>query len=159
MTAKLAFVTRATGAQGTAVTKHLLSAGYVVHALVNDPTDARSTPYQALSPSHIKLFAGSLEDEMALKAALTGCTAMYLNLMPSFTDQSAEERQGKAVLGAAKAAGVEHVVYPTMLDLETVAGEGAKRYPYFASIAAGKVKLEEAVRQSGIEKWTILRPG
>lgn len=159
MAAKIAFVTRATGAQGTAVTKNLLSSGYIVHALVKDPNDARSTPYQAISPSHIKLFAGSLDDELALKLALKGCTAMFLNLMPDFTDQSTEERQGKAVLGAAKAAGVKHVVYPTMLGLESVTGEGAERYPYFASIAMGKVVLEEAVRKSGIERWTILRPG
>lgn len=159
MSPKTAFVTRATGTQGIAVTKNLLSAGYTIHALVTNPNDARSTAYQALGPSYIKLFTGTLDDASALGTALAGCTALFLNLMPNFVKQGGEERQGKAILDAAKTAGVKHVVHSTMLGLELFNEQEVAGNPGFAAAVLGKVRVEEAVQKSGIEGWTILRPG
>ena len=159
MAPQTAFVTRATGTQGIAVTKKLLSAGYTIHALVKDPNDARSTAYQALSLSSIRLFSGILDDASALGTALTGCTALFLNLMPNFAEKDGEERQGKAILDAAKTAGVKHVVHSTVLGLETFNEQDTTVNQIFAAVMSGKVRVEEAVRKSGIEEWTIIRPG
>src|SRR4051812_16877081 len=100
MPSKTVFVTRATGTQGVAVTKNLLSAGYNIHAIVTNPDDARSTAYKDLGPSDIKLFTGSLDNISVLETALSGCTALFLNLMPNFVEQNGEERQGKGILDA-----------------------------------------------------------
>ena len=159
MAPKTAFVTRATGTQGIAVTKKLLSAGYTIHALVKDSKDSRSTAYQALSPSSIKLFTGTIDDTSALGTALAGCTALFLNLMPNFVEQGGEERQGKAILDAAKTAGVKHVVHSTVLGLETVNEQETAGKALFAAVMLGKVRVEEAVQKSGIDEWTIIRPG
>jgi uncharacterized protein YbjT (DUF2867 family) len=155
----MVFVTRATGTQGIAVTKILLFAGYNIHAIVNNANDARSTAYKALGPSHIKLFNGSPDDSSTLDIAFAGCTALFLNLMPNFVEQNGEERQGKAILDAAKKAGVKHVVHSTVLALESFTQEFFADNPGLAPAMLGKVKVEEAVQAVGIERWTILRPG
>jgi uncharacterized protein YbjT (DUF2867 family) len=159
MTPKTVFVTRATGTQGIAVTKKLLLAGYNIHGIVTNPNDARSAAYIDLSPAHIKLFTGSLDDISALEIALAGCTALFLNLMPNFIEQNGEERQGKAILDTAKEAGVKHVVHSTVLALESFNEEFFADSPGLAPAMLGKVKVEEAVKTVGIERWTILRPG
>lgn len=159
MPPKIAFVTRATGNQGIAVTKNLIAKGYSINALVTNPNDARSTAYRALSPSSIKLFTGTLDDASALAAALGGCTALFLNLMPNFVKPGDEEQQGKAILDAAKMAGVKYVVHSTVLGLELFDEQEVAGNPGFAAAVLGKKRVEEAVRKSGIEGWTILRPG
>jgi uncharacterized protein YbjT (DUF2867 family) len=159
MPRKIAFVTRATGTQGIAVTKKLLASDYTVHALVSDPDDSRSTAYRALAPAHIELFTGTLDDTSALEVALVGCTALFLNLMPNFVEKGGEERQGKAILKAAKVAGVKHVLYSTLLSLELFDEQRLAENPVFAPAISGKASVEQAVQKSGIDHWTILRPG
>jgi uncharacterized protein YbjT (DUF2867 family) len=159
MTPKVAFITRATGSQGLAVTKHLLSAGYAVHAIVADPDDDRSICYQALSPTHIKVFTGSLDDMSILDAAISGCTALFLNLMPNFMQEGGEQRQGQAILVAAKKAGVKHVVHSTMLGLDLIDEKLLGSNSGAAAVVLGKMNVEKAVREHGFEAWTILRPG
>ena len=159
MSPQTAFVTRATGTQGLAVTKNLLSAGYKVHALVADLSDPRSRAYQALDFSQIKLFTGTLDDISALGTALAECTSLFLNLMPNFVEQGGELRQGKAILDVAKTAGVKYVVHSTVLGLEHFTEQVVAKNPALAPAMLGKVSVEEAVQESGIEGWTILRPG
>ena len=159
MTTKTALVTRATGSQGLAVTKHLLAAGYVVHAILADPDDDRAMSYQALSPERIKIFVGTLDDRPTLEGAMSECTALFLNLMPNFVEERGEQRLGDAILAAAKRAGVKHVVYSTMLGLDLIDEKLFASNPAAAAVVSGKIHLEKAVREYGFDAWTTLRPG
>lgn len=98
----------ATGQQGGAVARALLgSKKFAVNALVRDDTSLASEALKGLGAS---LFKGSWDDGGAVEQAVTGCTALYLNSSPSFTDQEAEARDALNILNKAKAAGVKHVI-------------------------------------------------
>jgi uncharacterized protein YbjT (DUF2867 family) len=154
---KSVLVIRATGTQGTAVTRHLIKAGWTVHAYVVSTTEPRALALQSLSPN-VQLFAGTLEDPLALSRAVSGCTGVFLNQMPSFQDPKQETRQASAILDAAKAAGVKTVVHSTSLGIADLANFVDTR-ALAAPAIYGKADVEDLVRNAGFENWTILRPG
>jgi uncharacterized protein YbjT (DUF2867 family) len=149
------FVIGATGAQGGAVARALLSNNYQVHALVRDPT---STASQALKSQGASLFEGDWDNAPALEAAAAGCTGAFVNVYPLFDDWSAEIRHGKNILAASKRAGVKHVVYASVL--------GANHYETFynpepntfhENYFRSKRTIEGEVQNGDFETWTILR--
>jgi uncharacterized protein YbjT (DUF2867 family) len=154
-----AFVTRATGSQGLAVTKHLLAAGYHIHTILPDPNDARSSSYQALSHTNIKIFPGDLDDTAQVDAALAECNALFLNLMLNVMQADGEAQQGERILKSAMKAGVKHVVHSTVLGLDAYDEATLAKTPAAAAVFGGKIKVEAIVRQYGFDAWTILRPG
>ncbi|KAF2178891.1 NAD(P)-binding protein [Zopfia rhizophila CBS 207.26] len=154
MRSKVALVIRATGSQGTAVTRHLLGSGWTVHAFVNDPENPRAL---ALKDIGAELYKGSLSDSSSVQAAIQGCTAVFLNQMPSFTDD-AETREAQSVLNLAKAAGVKHVVHSTTLPLNDPSIATKIAGSPVAPAVLDKGKVERLVQDSGIT-WTIIRPG
>jgi uncharacterized protein YbjT (DUF2867 family) len=155
MSAKTALVIRATGAQGKGVTKHLLKAGWAVHALVSDPKDPRAITLQEMGAV---LFQGSISDNSSMEAAIKGCTAVYLNLMPSFTDATEESRNATSLLSIAKAAGVQHVVHATSLGLNQPAAPRKDSDFSDHPGVRGKIEVEALVQDCGMT-WTIIRPG
>jgi uncharacterized protein YbjT (DUF2867 family) len=149
------FVIGATGAQGGAVARALLSNNYQVHALVRDPT---STASQALKSQGASLFEGDWDNVPALEAAAAGCTGAFVNVYPLFDDWPAEVRHAKNILAASKRAGVKHVVYASVL--------GANHYETFynpdlntfhENYFRSKRTIEEEVQNGDFETWTILR--
>ncbi|PNP79431.1 hypothetical protein FNYG_07266 [Fusarium nygamai] len=68
MSQTIAFVTGATGTQGGATARELLSAGVKVHALVRDPSSKSAIEIQRLGA---QLFPGNFNDISSLKAAIT----------------------------------------------------------------------------------------
>jgi uncharacterized protein YbjT (DUF2867 family) len=154
---KTALVLRATGTQGRAVTEHLRNAGWTVHALVKDLHEDRTLAIQRLGA---ELFQGTLGDATAIATAIEGCNALFLNQMPSLTSD-AEFRDASAILDAAKEAGIQHVVYNTMLRLDDPDLQATMNLPWARMLSAGvlpKSKIEPLVQSSGIP-WTIIRPG
>lgn len=153
MSSKQAFVCRPTGTLGTAVTKALLQAGYIIHALVPDLDHERTQVHQAMSPERIKLFQGDILEEALLTEAMSGCIVLFLNIMPSFADRNAEANRGKAIIKAAQIAGIQHIVYVSVLGLDVLTKSE------MGAAFSDKNALEEAVQTSEIKHWTLLRPG
>ncbi|KAF2731388.1 NAD dependent epimerase/dehydratase [Polyplosphaeria fusca] len=154
MSTNTALVIRATGAQGKGVVLHLVKAGWEVHALVNDPEEPRARAIQDMGAT---LHKGSLVDAASIQAAAKGCTAVFLNQMPSFTDD-AETREAASLLSIAKAAGVGHVVHSTTLPLNDPNYRDTYEGNFAAPAIFGKADVETLVRDSGLT-WTIIRPG
>ncbi|KAF2094195.1 NAD(P)-binding protein [Rhizodiscina lignyota] len=150
------FVTRATGTQGSAVSRHLRKQGIAVNALVRDPADERAA---ALKDIGVSLYEGSLDDQDAVERTVAGCDGLFLVLMPNLAEEGSEPRQAKLLLGAAKSAGVHHVVASTSM------GAGKMKVPgqdgessLFQRTIEGKYNVEEQVRNGGFDTWTVLRP-
>jgi len=151
------FVCGATGTQGGAVARHLRAKGAEVHALVRDPSSPKAKAIESLG---VKTWHGDFDNEDALKKAIAGCSAVFLNFMPDFTDLSANLRQAKSILSIAKDAGVKHVVYTSGFG-PGVAEKSPSWDPegIIALILASKKDIEAETRASGLKYWTILRPG
>lgn len=101
-------VTGATGLQGSAVTRHLLEAGWQVRALTRN---AASRQAQALAASGADVVQGDLEDVASLRPVFAGAYGVYSVQNPYISGSEAEVRQGKQVADVAKASGVQHLVY------------------------------------------------
>jgi uncharacterized protein YbjT (DUF2867 family) len=105
------------------------------------------------------LFQGTLDDAEALSRAAAGCSGLFLNLMPSFQDDS-EIRQAKVILEAAKAANVKHVVYSTSISVgRHEQSEHWDPKNLAAPALLGKHEVEEMIRHTWGGAKTILRPG
>jgi uncharacterized protein YbjT (DUF2867 family) len=126
-------VTGATGNVGRALVERLTTAGRPVRALTRDPRRA-GLPEQAEVVRH------QLDDPAAL---FEGATHLFLNL------QAAGDTT-PALLDAARAAGVRHVV---MLSSGIIREGADTSHP----IHVRHEKAEQQVRDSGLE-WTFLRP-
>jgi uncharacterized protein YbjT (DUF2867 family) len=141
----------ATGQQGGATARHLLGAGWPVHALVRDPTSAAA---QRLRTAGAELVVGDLDDADSLHAAVEGVYGVFLALTMmvgpriSLDGVAAEIRRGETVLDLAEKVGIEHVVYSSLNGAN--AGSGI---PYYES----KARIEAHIRALGLPA-TILRP-
>lgn len=141
---KVVLVTGATGQQGGATARHLLAQGWSVRALTRDPN---SPPAQTLGEAGAEVVQGDLDDRTSLDRALSGVYGVY-SMQTPYLGVDAEERQGKALADAAKAAGVQHFVYASVGGAERNTG-----IPHFES----KWGIEKHVHELGLPA-TVLRP-
>jgi len=128
----------ANGTVGSEVTKKLLQQGESVRCLVRD--DAKLSQLPAGASGVI----ADLDQPASLTAAFAGISAVFLLNALS----QSETAQGLAAITAARAAGVEKIVY-----LSVPMPEGATHIPHFSS----KIAVEQALMASSID-YTILRP-
>jgi uncharacterized protein YbjT (DUF2867 family) len=143
---RIVLVSGATGNQGGATVEQLLASGRVrVRVLTRNPSSPKAS---ALRDRGVQVVQGDFDDANSLRAALDGASGVFS--VQSFFDggAEAEERRGKAFADAAKAAGVEHLVYTSVDGAERQSG-----VPHFES----KWRIEEHVRNLGLRS-TILRP-
>jgi uncharacterized protein YbjT (DUF2867 family) len=142
---KIILVTGATGNQGGATARHLLANGWQIRALVRDPNKPSA---QALAQQGAEVVAGDYDDRASLNAALNGVYGAFS--VQTFFERGVEveEQHGKAFADAAKAAGVQHLVYTSVGGAEKHTG-----IPHFDS----KWHIEEHIRALGLPV-TILRP-
>ena len=146
MNTKLILVTGATGQQGGAVARHLLKQpGFAVRAFARDSSKPAA---RALAHAGAELFQGNLDDPASIRRAFEGAWGAFSvqNFMEAGHD--GEIRHGKAVTDAAKAAGVQHLVYTSVAGADKKTG-----LPHFES----KWQIEQHVAHSGLS-YTILRP-
>ena len=138
-------VTGATGRQGGAVTRHLLSDGWRVRAVTRRPDGPAARALAALGAQVVR---ADMMDKNQLVNAFHDAYGVYSvqNFMPGGPD--VEIAQGKNVADAAKATGVQHIVYGS-------AGTGATdtRIPSWDS----KLTVEAHARDLGLP-LTVLRP-
>ncbi|NUW33512.1 NmrA/HSCARG family protein [Nonomuraea sp. SMC257] len=143
---KTIVVTGATGNQGGATARHLLAAGWHVRALVRDDTAPAAV---ALAASGAELVRGDLDDRASVEAAVRGAHGVY-SVQSANPDELA---QGRNVADAAKAAGVQHLVYSSVGGAESQNG-------YYQERGWGPIekwKIEEHIHDLGLPA-TILRP-
>ena len=142
---KLILVTGATGKQGGAVARELLRRGYRVRGLTRDTNSARARSLTALG---VEVTQGDFEKTETISAALEGAYGAFSVQNYWEHGKKAEIRQGIRFADAAKAAGVEHLVYSSVAHADESTG-----IAHFDS----KYEIEEHIRISGLP-YTIFRP-
>lgn len=142
---RIIVVTGATGRQGGAVARRLLRDGWQVRALTRNPQSAQA---QALVALGADVMQGDMDNPASLRSLFAGTYGGYSVQTPYIEGVEAEVRQGKNVAEAAKAAGVQHLVYSS-------AGIGNIKtgVPSWES----KLQIEEHMETLGLP-LTILRP-
>ncbi|MGX5804514.1 NmrA/HSCARG family protein [Bradyrhizobium sp. Arg314] len=138
-------VTGATGQQGGAVARALLSKGHKVKALTRSPD---SNAARQLAAAGAEIVAGDLSDKASITKAARGADTMFL--MGTVTEAGMEEEtlQGILAADAAKAAGVGHLIYSSVADANKKTG-----IPHFES----KYGVEQHIERLGIP-YTISAP-
>src|SRR5260221_6706873 len=142
-TQKLVAVVGATGQQGGAVVRALQASGqFKVRALTRNPA------------KHLKMadevVAADLNRPETLKAAFAGAYGVFLvtNAWEAGRDES---KQAQAAVRAAKAAGVQHLIWSTLPNVETISA-GAIDVPHFTD----KAKVENVVKEAGFAHHTFV---
>lgn len=139
---KKIFVTGATGNQGGAVVRNLLSKGFCVKALVRNPAAAKLRPQDCL-----EIIIGDLDDPASYRSHLKGVEGVFCNLVYKYGIDK-EIKQGIVLVNASKENNVEHFVYSSVIGCDLNTG-----IPHWES----KLKIEDNLKASGIG-YTILRP-
>lgn len=141
----LVVVTGATGRQGGAVVRHLLSDGWRVRGVTRAPG---SDEARELVRRGVEVVSADMADLDAMRTACTGAYGVYSVQNPMTAGQEGEAVQGRNVATAAADASVSHLVYGA-------AGPGTPD----TGVAAWDVKLEVAAhaRSCGLPV-TVLRP-
>ena len=147
MSAKLITVYGATGQQGGAVARALLSKdGFAVRAVTRNPDSERAV---ALKKAGAEIIKGDLEDRSTIDAAIAGAYGVFLvtdywgllnRLKNPDLAQEEEIAQGKAVGDACVRAGVKHVVYSGLQVVKDIIGHPV---PHFDSKGLIELYLDQ----------------
>jgi uncharacterized protein YbjT (DUF2867 family) len=151
------FICGATGTQGGAVTRALLNTAPKpsIHALARDPSSPKA---KALEDLGVKLTPGDFNNNEALRAAISGTSAIFMNFMPDFADWGANLRQVNDIIAIAKEAGVKHIVYSSGVGVDDFHNDATVDHDSaVGKVMASKWDIEQAVKGCGLS-WTILRP-
>lgn len=139
-------VTGATGKQGGAVARELLSHGHKVRVLTRKP---QSEPAHALAKLGAEVIQGDLDDLKSLERALNGAWGAFAVQNTWEAGVAHEEEQGKRFAQIARKKNVQHFVYTSVGS-----AQHNTRIPHFDN----KWRIEETVRGLGFPSYTILRP-
>ena len=140
---KLIAVVGATGQQGGGVVRALQASGqFKVRALSRDPSKHRELADEVTE--------ADLNRPETLAAALEGAYGVFL-VTPSSLEGTDERKQGAAAVQAARDAGVKHVVWSTLPDVEAISG-GKFHVPHFTS----KAKVDPIVKDAGFANHTFV---
>jgi uncharacterized protein YbjT (DUF2867 family) len=142
-TKKLIAVVGATGQQGGAVVRALKASGqFKVRALTRDPAKHPQLADEVV--------AADLNRPETLKTAFAGAHGVFLvtNAWEAGRDES---KQASAAVNAAKEAGVQHFIWSTLPNVETISG-GKMDVPHFTD----KANVERVVREAGFAFHTFV---
>jgi uncharacterized protein YbjT (DUF2867 family) len=138
-------VTGATGAQGGATARALLAAGHRVRALTRHVDSPAAHTLRDLGAD---VRHADFDDRASLDAALAGADSLFAVTTPFGADTATETRQGKALVDAASAARLGHVVLTSAAHADRDTG-----VPHYES----KRLVEQHLRASGVP-WTVIAP-
>ena len=142
---KLIAVIGATGQQGGGVVRALQASGeFKVRSLTRNPDKHRELAEEVVE--------GDLDRPETLSAAFKGAYGVFL-VTTSSLEGTDERKQGTAAVQAAKDAGVKHVVWSTLPDVEAISG-GKFDVPHFTS----KAKIDRIVKEAGFAHHTFVIP-
>lgn len=141
---KTIFVTGATGNQGGAVVRNLVSKGFRVKALIRNPD---STLAKSITGEHVKIIKGDLNDPSSYRNYLQNVDGVFCNLQ--FTAGVDKEiQQGLNLATISLEQGVKHFVYSSVVGCDLNTG-----IPHWDS----KLLIEKHIKSTGLN-YTILRP-
>ncbi|MDX8469535.1 NmrA/HSCARG family protein [Mesorhizobium sp. VK23B] len=144
-TKRTVLVTGATGQQGGAVARALLSRGHSVKALTRRPD---SDAARRLASAGANVVGGDLSEAASVIDAARGVDTMFLMGNSYEAGMEEETRQGIIAADAAKAAGIGHLIYSSVADADKKTG-----IPHFES----KYLVERHIIGLGIP-FTISAP-
>lgn len=142
-TQKLIAVVGATGHQGGAVVRALQASGqFKVRALTRHPAKHPQLADEVV--------LADLDRPETLKAAFAGAHGVFLvtNFQEAGTN---EHKQALAAIHAAKDAGVQHFIWSTLPNVETIS-RGKLDVPHFT----GKAKIDRIVSEAGFAHHTFV---
>ncbi|MEU7371369.1 NmrA family NAD(P)-binding protein [Streptomyces hygroscopicus] len=155
-------VTGATGRQGGATARALLSAGVPVRVLVRDPGSARA---RAVASLGAELVTGDLHDRDSVARAAEGVRAVFSVQMPAITengfDFDGERAQGVNLIEGAKAAGVPQFVHTSVSGAgqhTEAPGWAEGRWTMMEGTLGAKSAIQDRLREAGFPHWTLLKP-
>jgi uncharacterized protein YbjT (DUF2867 family) len=141
---KTIVVIGATGSQGKGL----------VNALVNERDfNVRAVtrnPEKYSGKAHEVVF-GDLKDLQSLKDAFKNAYGVFV--VTNFWEGADEIAQAKNAVDAAKAAGINHFVWSTLPNVESISG-GEFEVPHFTK----KAKVDDIVRSAGFKYYTFVQP-
>jgi len=142
---KVIAVIGASGQQGGAVVRALRADDqFHVRALSRNPS-------RHLDLGH-EVHKADLNQPGGLEAAFTGAHGVFL--VTNFWEQGADEvKQATAAIRAAKRAGVRHLIWSTLPNVEEISG-GKYTVPHYT----GKAKVDAIIREAGFEHHTFVIP-
>lgn len=135
---KFVLVTGATGQQGGAVAKALIQKGHRVRGITRNVSSEKA---KALASAGAEMVAGDFTHPESLISAAAGVDSIYAMTTPFESGMEAETAQGLALIKAAKAADVGHLVYSSVGNADEPTG-----IPHFDS----KFEVEKALIESGV---------
>lgn len=141
---KLVAVIGATGNQGGGVVRALQASGeFRVRALTRNPSEHRELAEEVVD--------ADLNRIETLKAALAGAYGVFA--VTNFWEQGGADEitQAKAIIQAAKDAGVQHFVWSTLPNVEAITG-GKYNVPHFTN----KAKVDELVTAAEFQYHTFV---
>lgn len=128
---KIIAVVGATGAQGGGVARAILAdpnGGFACRAITRDPAKDAA---KALAAAGAEVVQADLDDVESLKKAFAGAYGAYCvtNFWEHFSGEK-EKAQAHNLAEAAKAAGVQHVIWSTLEDTRALMPADDKRMPF-----------------------------
>jgi uncharacterized protein YbjT (DUF2867 family) len=139
-----------TGAQGGGVVDALLSARqFKVRVASRNPTSAEA---KALAARGVEVVKADLFEPSSLKALYEGAYGAFL--VTNYGDPAQagrEEEIGASAVNAARAAGVKHLIWSTLPDVERISG-GRLKVKHFTM----KAHVDAVVRSAGFERHTFV---
>jgi uncharacterized protein YbjT (DUF2867 family) len=140
-----------TGQQGGGVVSALLGRGeFAVRVATRNPT---SDAARALVARGVEIVKADLVEPNSLGAALRGAYGAFL--VTNFWDPGVGTREGEiatAAVKAARAAGVQHLIWSTLPDSDKLT-EGRLKVPHFT----GKARVDDAVEAAGFARHTFVQ--
>jgi uncharacterized protein YbjT (DUF2867 family) len=114
---KIIAVVGATGQQGSGLVKAILadpSGGFAARAITRDPNSDKARDLARLGA---EVVAGDVDDAKSLEKAFAGAYGAFcVTFFWAHFSPEKEKAQAAAMAGAAKAAGVKHVIWSTLED-------------------------------------------
>ncbi len=145
-TDKPILVSGATGKQGGAIARALLSRGWKVRAMTRKPGGEPAKKLRELGAEVVK---ADFDDEASVRAALANVWGALAVQNSWEVGVVREEEEGKRFARVAKETGVRHLVYQSVASAQRHTG-----IPHFDS----KWRVEETIRSIGLPSHVILRP-
>jgi uncharacterized protein YbjT (DUF2867 family) len=144
MNKKTIAVIGATGAQGKSVVDVLAEEGtFNIRAITRNP--------EKYAGKADEVVFGDLNNLQSLKDAFKNAYGVFA--VTNFWETPDEITQAKNAIEAAKAAGIDHFVWSTLPDVESISS-GEFEVPHFTN----KAKVDDLVRSAGFKYYTYVQP-
>jgi uncharacterized protein YbjT (DUF2867 family) len=144
MNKKIIAVIGATGAQGKGVVNALIDEGtFNVRAITRNP--------EKYSGKANETVFGDLKDVQSLKNAFKNAYGVFV--VTNFWEEADEIGQVKNAVHAAKEERIEHFVWSTLPNVESISN-GEFEVPHFTN----KSRADELIRKAGFKYYTFVQP-